>query len=647
MRSGRYQTMQHAASVSSAQDRLRHRPDSRAWFRACALGFAMAAAGCHHAAGAPSLNVVSPTLAAAPQTLPDGEPLLRLPVPAGEVALCQQGNLSPKPLSHSNDNTRHALDLAAPGAVEVPIVASAAGTVVRVVEGALPDAVRPGAGFGNHVVVEHAGGYFTAYSHLDQVSVRKGQVVLAGARLGTMGRTGMAGNRHLHFSLHRSAGGEDGLPFTIPMRAIVVATPATPESEAAQKPWRVELRSSLELTCSNATVSLRGGFYGSENDGARAQFGDPNASLSAALARSLRGRIEATPLDVRGDTVNGDVKALGAKKAIEKLEGMLERHPRDPGALYWAAVVASRDLHDSAKSRALLERLDALHVTEPVWVAPWTALRLATLAEERGDLEDARARARTVLAVVGQGPDFDGRRDALATRLGLASPAVVPSTPVAPIPPCDAQTPRAPVACMATSRGKKGLVVFLHGKFSGRADADALDLVRRRAEAAGLSVLALYGEAGLCSWEAKPQDFVCWPQEGGQLAEARRLTAAWPALVARARQDAKVVGGSWLVGYSNGAFMAARAAADGLGPRFDGIAVLLGGVSGPVARRSGVVPKLAILAGTDDPHHRVSALEASRSFSEAGFAHTVRVREGGHELTGPDVDWAFDALGRR
>lgn len=606
------------------------------------VGSVLTLTACHSARPIAVLASTSPP--APPRTLPDGEPLLRLPVAAGEVVLCQQGNASPKPLSHSYDNTRHALDLAAPGAVEVPIVAAAAGTIVRVVTGAAPEGVEPGGGFGNHVVVEHSGGYFTAYSHLDRVSVAPGQIVGAGARLGTMGNTGRAGNRHLHFSLHRSAGSDQGLPSTIPMRGLVVAVPGA-LAPRAEKPWRVELRSSLELTCSNATVSMRGGFYGSDNEpSSPLTFGEPDANRTKAFASTLRERIEATPLDVRGDTVNADVKALGAKRALENLEAMLEEHPRDPGALYWAAVVASRDLHDGAKARALLERIDVFKVTEPPWIAPWATLRLATLAEERGDLDEARARGRALLGISGQGADFASRRDAFVTRVGLAPAPVAPVAPDAPIPRCDLRAARPEAACIATSRGKRGLVVFLHGKFSNRADTDVLSLVAARAEAANLSVLALYGEAGLCSWESRPQDFVCWPQEESQLEAARRSTATWPTLVARARRDAAIRGGTFLVGYSNGAFMAARAAAEGLGPAFDGIAVLLGGVSGPVARRTGEPPKLLFLAGTDDPHHRTSALDAARAFSDAGYAQTLRVRKGGHALTAPDLDWAFDAL---
>ena len=570
--------------------------------------------------------------------LPDGEPLLRMPFAAGEVVLCQQGNRSPKPLSHSFPNTFHALDLSAPGAGTVTVVAAAQGTVARIVTGSSPDAEQPGDGFGNLVVVDHGREYFTAYAHLDHVDVRPGDRVRAGARLGTMGRTGKAGNPHLHFSLHRGAGGR-GLPETVPMRGLVVA-------ERGAAGFEIALRSSLELTCSNATVTARGGLYGAETDPSTApRFGPAPTALSRQLADRHAERMAATPVDLRGDWVNAEIQRRGAAAVRATLEQMQREHPRDPIVLYWLGVVLSRDLGADAEARAVFTRLDGLHVTEPPWIAPWVSLRLATLADAAGDRDEARARVRAVLAVTGQGADFNARRARLAESLGLVEGEPAPEGD-APIPACDATTATPPRACLAPGRGKRGLVVFLHGKFRERGDAATLALVTRRAEAAGMRVLALYGERGHCTWEERPDDFFCWPQEESQGEAARRVTRAWPALVARARRQSVAAGPTWLVGYSNGAFMASRALVDGLTPTFDGVAILLGGVRGPVGRSAGTPPRVVMLAGTTDEHHRVTAAEASKAFGEAGWAHLLRVRDGGHALTPGDVDWALTALAR-
>ncbi len=54
-------------------------------------------------------------------------------------------------------------------------------------------------GFGNLVVVRHRRGVTTWYAHLTRVRVRPGERVGRGARVGTVGSTGLATGPHLHF----------------------------------------------------------------------------------------------------------------------------------------------------------------------------------------------------------------------------------------------------------------------------------------------------------------------------------------------------------------------------------------------------------------------------------------------------------------
>jgi murein DD-endopeptidase MepM/ murein hydrolase activator NlpD len=58
-------------------------------------------------------------------------------------------------------------------------------------------------GYGNLVVVNHQGGRQTRYAHLNQVSVRTGQSVKVGDKLGTVGTTGRPDTTkpHLHFEV--------------------------------------------------------------------------------------------------------------------------------------------------------------------------------------------------------------------------------------------------------------------------------------------------------------------------------------------------------------------------------------------------------------------------------------------------------------
>lgn len=61
-------------------------------------------------------------------------------------------------------------------------------------------------GYGNLVIVDHGAGWHTLYAHLDQLSVKCGQVVAAGQALGLAGSTGNSTGPHLHFELRGPAG---------------------------------------------------------------------------------------------------------------------------------------------------------------------------------------------------------------------------------------------------------------------------------------------------------------------------------------------------------------------------------------------------------------------------------------------------------
>ncbi len=93
-------------------------------------------------------------------------------------------------------------------AVGYPVIAAAAGTVLRVRDGE-PDISsrirtdRNGKDAGNGVVIDHGDGWETQYSHLKMgsIAVRPGQKVAAGERLGLIGMSGNSEFPHLHFSL--------------------------------------------------------------------------------------------------------------------------------------------------------------------------------------------------------------------------------------------------------------------------------------------------------------------------------------------------------------------------------------------------------------------------------------------------------------
>nr|WP_246204873.1 M23 family metallopeptidase [Altericroceibacterium indicum] len=58
--------------------------------------------------------------------------------------------------------------------------------------------------FGKLVVIDHGNGWQTAYGHLMQVTVTKGNTVKSGERIGLGGQSGMATRPELHFEIRRN-----------------------------------------------------------------------------------------------------------------------------------------------------------------------------------------------------------------------------------------------------------------------------------------------------------------------------------------------------------------------------------------------------------------------------------------------------------
>ncbi len=145
---------------------------------------------------------------------PDSGPLL-WPVQAGRLAL-RFGTME--------GGVHTGLDLHAP--LGAPIRAAATGQVAFV--GLRGDA------YGNLVIIDHKGGWQTAYAHNDVNLVRTGQRIFAGhvvGRVGATGHAGTTGTPTLHFEVRK--GGEPQNPlrfFDLP------AAPPPPPADSPEGP---------------------------------------------------------------------------------------------------------------------------------------------------------------------------------------------------------------------------------------------------------------------------------------------------------------------------------------------------------------------------------------------------------------------------
>ncbi|MFL3009189.1 MAG: M23 family metallopeptidase [Candidatus Neomarinimicrobiota bacterium] len=57
-------------------------------------------------------------------------------------------------------------------------------------------------GFGNHIKLDHSGGYSTIFAHLSKINVKSGQEVRRGEIIGLTGNSGRSTAPHLHYEVH-------------------------------------------------------------------------------------------------------------------------------------------------------------------------------------------------------------------------------------------------------------------------------------------------------------------------------------------------------------------------------------------------------------------------------------------------------------
>ncbi len=110
------------------------------------------------------------------------------------------------------------------GAVGTPILAMADGTILFAEEQYYS---------GNAVWIDHGQGVLSMYGHLSKFSVKKGDTVKQGQKIGEVGATGRVTGPHLHLSLYIQGVAVDAVPFfrTNPLEIIGGPTKEEPRPQ--------------------------------------------------------------------------------------------------------------------------------------------------------------------------------------------------------------------------------------------------------------------------------------------------------------------------------------------------------------------------------------------------------------------------------
>lgn len=77
------------------------------------------------------------------------------------------------------------------------------GTDIRAVAGGRVEYVSTLPGYGNCIIVQHGGGYYTLYAHASEILVSQGQTVTPGSLLARVGDTGSTSGSSLHFEVRK------------------------------------------------------------------------------------------------------------------------------------------------------------------------------------------------------------------------------------------------------------------------------------------------------------------------------------------------------------------------------------------------------------------------------------------------------------
>jgi hypothetical protein len=110
-------------------------------------------------------------------------PHFQIPFPCGQTWVGE---------TRTNHNPKLSIDFRRTNASGDTIVASSSGKIRKI--GNLGNK-----SYGKYVYIDHGNGWETRYAHLSKITVKKGQIVNAGQKIGNVGSTGKSTGPHLHF----------------------------------------------------------------------------------------------------------------------------------------------------------------------------------------------------------------------------------------------------------------------------------------------------------------------------------------------------------------------------------------------------------------------------------------------------------------
>ncbi|MBB6732213.1 murein hydrolase activator EnvC family protein [Cohnella zeiphila] len=97
------------------------------------------------------------------------------------------------PVTGEKNKLHTGMDMAVPK--NTPVYAAESGVVI---------VAQTWSGYGNCIIINHGGGLWTLYGHLNKILVKKGETVKRGENIGLVGMTGTATGYHLHFEVRKN-----------------------------------------------------------------------------------------------------------------------------------------------------------------------------------------------------------------------------------------------------------------------------------------------------------------------------------------------------------------------------------------------------------------------------------------------------------